>query len=106
MELAWDLYMARDFEASVEQSWKTLAMEPKFAAAQNTLAMAYLQMGMTEEAVVEFQNACVCSGRNPFTIASLGHAYAIAGRQRDAADCLSELERLASRRHVSPYWLS
>src|SRR5207302_914925 len=70
MEAAWHLYLARDFQASTEQSWKTLAMEPKFAAAQNTLGLAYEAMGMHEEAILEFQNARACSDGNPVSIAA------------------------------------
>ncbi len=40
MEMAWTLYVARDFQGAAEQSWKTLAMEPRFAPAQNTLGLA------------------------------------------------------------------
>ncbi len=106
MEAAWILYMARDFQGAVEQSWKTLAMDPRFAPAQNTLGLAYEQLGMTEEAIVEFQNASVCSGSHPAAQAALGHAYATAGRQCEAQEVLAELERSAQNRFVSPYWLS
>ncbi len=53
MEAAWILYLARDFQGAIEQSWRTLAMEAKFAAAQNILGLAYEQLGMHEEAIVE-----------------------------------------------------
>lgn len=106
MELAWDLYMARDFQASMEQSWKTLAMEPKFAPAQNTLGLAYEAMGMHDEAIVEFQNARDCSGSHPASIASLAHAYARAGDHGLAKATLCELEDMARHRYVSPYWLA
>ncbi len=105
MELAWQLYMARDFQASMDQSWKTLAMEPQFAAAQNTLGLAYEAMGMHEEAIVEFQNARTCSGGNPASVAALAHAYATAGDHGDAAAALRELEHIAQQRYVSPYLL-
>ncbi|HYL78630.1 MAG TPA: winged helix-turn-helix domain-containing protein [Bryobacteraceae bacterium] len=105
-EAAWILYLARDFQGAVEQSWKTLAMDPRFAPAQNTLGLAYEQLGMIEEAIVEFQNASVCSGAHPAARAALGHAYATAGSHREAAEVLAELERSSHNRYVSPYWLS
>jgi TolB-like protein/tetratricopeptide (TPR) repeat protein len=106
MELAWQLYLARDFQAAMEQSWKTLAMEPKFAPAQNTLALAYQSMGMHEEAIVEFQNALNCSCSHPASMASLAHAYARGGDIRRAKEGLRELEQLSQHRYVSPYWLA
>ena len=53
MEMAWNLYMARDFNGAEERSWKALAVEPRFAAAQHTLGLAYEQMDMLEEALVD-----------------------------------------------------
>jgi DNA-binding winged helix-turn-helix (wHTH) protein/Flp pilus assembly protein TadD len=103
-EAAWDLYMARDFQGAMEQAWRTLAMEPRFAPAQHALGLACQQMGMLEEAIVELQNARVCSNNHPATVAALGHAYAIAGQRRDAEELLRELERRSENRQVSGYW--
>jgi DNA-binding winged helix-turn-helix (wHTH) protein/Flp pilus assembly protein TadD len=104
-EAAWDLYMARDFQGAMEQAWRTLAMEPRFAPAQHALGLAYQQMGMLEEAIVELQNARVCSANHPAAVAALGHAYAIAGQRREAEELLHELERWSRNRHVSAYWV-
>ncbi len=104
MEVAWNLYMARDFRGALEQSWKTLVLEPKFAAAQHTLGLACEQLEMNDEAVTEFQNARTCSGGHPSTIAALGHAYAAAGKHDDASEALRELEQMSQRRYVSSYW--
>jgi len=105
-EIAWHLHMARDFEGALRQAWKTLALEPRFAPAQHTLGMANEQMGNLEEAVVEFQNACACSGNHPAALAALGHAHAAAGQTSEALKALHELEETSQQRHVSPYWLS
>ena len=104
-EAAWDLYMARDFQSAAEQAWRTLAMEPRFAPAQHALGLAYQQMGMLEEAIVELQNARVCSTNHPAAVAALGHAYAIAGQRREAEELLHELERRSRNRQVSAYWV-
>jgi Tfp pilus assembly protein PilF len=104
MEVAWNLYMARDFRGALEQAWKTLVLEPKFAAAQHTLGLAYEQLEMNDEAVTEFQNARTCSGGHPATIAALGHAYAIAGNQGEASKALRDLDQLSKGRYVSRYW--
>lgn len=104
-EAAWDLYMARDFQGAVDQAWRTLAMEPRFAPAQHALGLAYQQMGMLEEAMVEFQNALVCSANDPGARAALGYVYAVAGQRRDAEELLHQLEGLAQDRRVSRYWV-
>jgi DNA-binding winged helix-turn-helix (wHTH) protein/Flp pilus assembly protein TadD len=106
MQMAWILYLARDFQGAIEQSWKALVLEPKFAAAQHTLGLAYEQTGMLDEAITEFQNARSCSGHNPAAIAALGHAYALAGEPREARRTLEDLNEMSQRRYVSPYWES
>jgi DNA-binding winged helix-turn-helix (wHTH) protein/Flp pilus assembly protein TadD len=106
MEMAWILYIARDFQAAAEQSWKTLAMEPRFAPAQNTLGLAYQQMGMVEEAIVELDNARACSEEHPCAQAALAHALAIAGRRAEAELLLDQLKKMSRTRNVSRYWLA
>jgi DNA-binding winged helix-turn-helix (wHTH) protein len=103
-ELAWILYMARDFKGALEQSWKTLVLEARFAPAQHTLGLAYGQLGMHDEAITEFQNARACSGGHPAAIAALGHAYAVAGQRDASSEALRHLEQCSQRRYVSPYW--
>jgi tetratricopeptide (TPR) repeat protein len=105
-ERAWIEYVGRDFERAIEQSWKLLALEPRFAPAQHTLGLAYEQAGMFEEAITELQNARICSGQNPVTVAALGHAYASAGKHQEAREILQELEVMSERRYVSCYWKS
>jgi tetratricopeptide (TPR) repeat protein len=104
-EAAWALYMARDYQAAMEQAWRTLAMEPRFAPAQLSLGLACQQMGRLEEAVVEFQNARLCSANHPAATGALGHAYAITGQRPEAEELLHELERLSQNRRVSAYWV-
>jgi DNA-binding winged helix-turn-helix (wHTH) protein/Tfp pilus assembly protein PilF len=106
VEMAWILLMSRDFSSAAEQSWKTLAMEPRFAPAQNTLGLAYAQLGMVEEATVELNNARVCSENNPAAVAALAHVHATTGNRREALECLADLKRASSTRPVSAYWFS
>jgi len=106
VEQAWILYVSRDFQAAAEQSWKTLALEPRFAPAQNTLGLAYQSLGLMEEALVELENARLCSGEQPTAVAALAHALASAGRRGEAARCFEQLERAACARRISPYWIA
>ena len=105
-EAAWDLYMARDFQGAVDQAWRTLAMEPRFAPAQHALGLAYQQMGMLEDAIIEFQNARICSTNHPAAAAALCHAYAAVGQKSEAQELLRELEAQSRNRHVSAYWVA
>ena len=81
-------------------------MEPRFAPAQHVLGLAYQQMGMIEDAIIEFQNARVCSTNHPAAAAALCHAYAAAGQKSEAQELLGELEARCRNRHVSAYWVA
>jgi DNA-binding winged helix-turn-helix (wHTH) protein/Flp pilus assembly protein TadD len=102
MEAAWILYVSRDFQGAAEQSWKTLAMEPRFAPAQNVLGLAYQQMGMIEEAIVEFDNARACSCEHPAAQAALAHALAVGGRRAEADIIMDQLRT----GNLPWYWLA
>jgi DNA-binding winged helix-turn-helix (wHTH) protein/Tfp pilus assembly protein PilF len=104
VEIAWGLYLAGDFTRAAEQSWRALAMEPKFGAAQYTLGLAYEQMGMTEEAIVELNNARSCAGNQPAVMAALAHVYSTAGKSLEASEASQALQDLSRQRYVSPYW--
>lgn len=106
MEMAWILYIARDFQGAAEQAWKTLAMEPRFAPAQNTLGLAYQQLGMIEEAIVELENARACSEEHPAAQAALAHALAMAGRRAEAENLREHLKTMSRTRNGSQYWLA
>jgi DNA-binding winged helix-turn-helix (wHTH) protein/tetratricopeptide (TPR) repeat protein len=105
-EHAWHLYLAGNFQGAVEQCWRVLTLEPAFAPAQHTLGLAYQQLGMYEEAVVELQNADQLSSNHPALIGALGNVYAASGAPGQAREMLQELDRCSRRRYVSPYWYS
>jgi DNA-binding winged helix-turn-helix (wHTH) protein/Flp pilus assembly protein TadD len=104
VEVAWGLYVARDFQGASDQCWKVLAMEPKCGGAQYTLGLAYAQMGLAEDALVELGNARICVGDRPAVLAALAQVHAAAGDIGEAAALLRELETLSQHRYVSPYW--
>ncbi len=105
-DCAWNHFMARDFQCAVEQAWKTLVMDAKYAPAQHTLGMAYEHLGMDQEAITELQNARICSGEHPVTIASLAHAYGALGMRDRALQTVNELHEILQRRYVPPYCMS
>lgn len=71
--------------------------------AQLFLGWAYEAKGMHGEAILEFQKARELCGGSAETVAALGHAYARAGKTREAMKMLEELDRLAKRAYVSAF---
>jgi TolB-like protein/DNA-binding winged helix-turn-helix (wHTH) protein/Flp pilus assembly protein TadD len=78
---------------SIEQSRKTIEMNPGFASAHNQLALAYIQKQMFDEAIVELNEAIKLSGDNPIFLANLARGYAESNRREKAAKLLDNLKK-------------
>jgi serine/threonine protein kinase/TolB-like protein/Flp pilus assembly protein TadD len=96
------LYHARRYDQAIEQYRKAIEMDRTFARAHWFLGLAYEQKAMFKEAVTEFQEA-TRFGISPFTIAALGHAYALSSRKGDAQQMLNQLIAMSKQRYISPY---
>jgi TolB-like protein/Flp pilus assembly protein TadD len=94
------LYYARRYDEAIAQLRKTLEISPSFGAAHFVLGLAFEQEGLLEEAISELQKAKATAAIDHAADASLGHSYALAGRERDARRILNEL--LASK-NSEPY---
>jgi len=101
--LAAILYGASHYKEAVEQSLRVLEIDSSFARAHEDLGRAYEQQGMYQQAITAYENAVACSGRSSRDLASLAHAYAVAGKRREAVKLLRELKQLSKKGYVSPY---
>ena len=106
VEVAYNLYMAHDYERALEEALRTLELEPQFAPAQSILGQIYAGLGRYHEAIVAVENARNLTASHPATLASLVHILAAGGRTPEARKMLDQLEERARQRHVSPFWLA
>ena len=106
VEVAYNLYMGRDYAHAVEEALRTLDLEPQFAPAQSILGCIYEQQGRYDEAITALERASDLSGAHPATHASLVHILAGAGRMPEARELLHKLEDLTTRRHISGFWMA
>jgi TolB-like protein/DNA-binding winged helix-turn-helix (wHTH) protein/Flp pilus assembly protein TadD len=97
------LFQARQYDAAVEQLQKTITINPHFWVGHLHLGKVYEQTGMYQAAIEEFTKARDLSEGNSETIASLGHAYALSGRQDAARNVLEELKHNSQNGYVPPY---
>ena len=77
-------------------------MDPNSGFAHWALGNVYVNKGMYEEAIAEYKVAIPLSGDSPDELASLGYAYALSGRRREARAVLGELKGRSRRRYISP----
>jgi Flp pilus assembly protein TadD len=105
LDLAHLLYFARRYDEAIEQTRRTLEIDPSFAAAHATAGLAYLGKQQYAESVAELEAAVRLSGNEPGTMAVLGIAYAQAGRAADARKIIEELTTPQYRPVLKVAWL-
>jgi TolB-like protein/DNA-binding winged helix-turn-helix (wHTH) protein/Tfp pilus assembly protein PilF len=98
-DMAELLLIAHFTDASIQQSHKTIEMDPNFALAHNQLGQAYLQKQMYDEAIAELQKAIQFSKGSPTCTANLARAYAGSGRIKEAIQLLNDLSRRSHPGH-------
>jgi tetratricopeptide (TPR) repeat protein len=103
MVLGVTLYQMRLYDKAVEEFKKTIEMDPSFFPSHFFLGWwTYPEMAMFEEAFAEAQKAIELTGGASITKASLGYAYAMAGRSEEARKILAELAEISNKTYVSP----
>ena len=104
--LGWRLYMARKYDAAIQQLRTAMAMDPSLALAHMVLGQAYEQKGAFLQAEVELNQAVKLTHRSAPMIAALAHLYAVSGRQDRARELLKELTYPTRREYVSPFYIA
>lgn len=94
-------YHARRYVEAIEQFRKTLEMDPNFAPAHNWLGLTYLARQEYGESITELQTAVRLSDNRSDFLASLGIAYARAGRREEARKALKAIRTGPSARYDS-----
>ena len=99
-------FFARKYDKAIDLYRSALEMDPKFVPAHLVLGQAYEQTGMLQPAIAELETAVRLSGGSPVYVASLAHAYGIAGRRGDAEKLQRDLRLLSRQKFVSSYDLA
>ncbi len=104
--LGWRLYMARQYDAAIQQLRNAVAMDPTLALAHLVLGQAYEQKGAFAQAAGELMQAVELSHRSAPMLAGLAHLYAVSGRPDRAAVLLNEMRAQAQHQYVSPFYFA
>ncbi len=95
-------YAAGRHDRAIEKLQKVLALDPKSHMPHFILGWNYLNLGEFDKAIDAFQKARGLED-DPDVMHSLGVAYALAGKRKEALEKLAELHALAKRRYVTPF---
>jgi eukaryotic-like serine/threonine-protein kinase len=96
-------YLVRQFDLALEQSLKTIDLDPNFFASHFVCGLCYEEKGMHDEAVAEFKKAADLSGRWPLFVAALGHGWATLGNRDEAERLIDELQDTSKKRYRASY---
>jgi TolB-like protein/DNA-binding winged helix-turn-helix (wHTH) protein/Flp pilus assembly protein TadD len=91
-DIADALCIAHLFDEAVQQSKKTLQMDPNFAIGHYELGQAFEQKHLHDQAIAEFQRAIEISGHSGVLDSSLAYVYGVLGRKEEAIKIAKDLE--------------
>ena len=100
---AWIYCFARRYDESIKHAFSALELDTRFVPAQQVLSRAYLQKGLSKEAIAVLKKAVVLSEHDPNCEATLAHALAVSGNRTSALRLLEKLLRTAKTKYVSPF---
>ena len=96
-------YMSRQYDKAIAQIQEAVNLDLTHPYINERLGWSYLQKGMFQEAVGEFEKAVQAFPAESQFRWMLGHAYAAAGRIAEARNSLEMLRALAKSQYVLPY---
>ena len=106
MEMAWNFFIAREYDRAIEQALRVTHFEPEFPSAQYILGLACEQKGRFGEARAALERSLAGSRGHASGLASLGHLFGVTGHREEALRMLDELNRVAASGYVAPFWHS
>jgi tetratricopeptide (TPR) repeat protein len=98
--LTVQLYLARQFDQAIEQSHKTLELDPNFAISYATLGEVYVSKGMYREGLPTLKKYSALSRGRAMSLALLGYAHARLGERSEALRILEQLEAASKERYT------
>jgi len=104
--IGWTCFHARKYDEAITYYKRALSLSPRLPFAHLGIGRTYFQMGRSEEALAEVTNAVSFFEGNVRTIATLGHQYAVMGKQAEARKIIADLVELSNRKYVPPYFIA
>jgi TolB-like protein/Tfp pilus assembly protein PilF len=99
-------WLGRQWDQAIDQTEKTLELDPTFAAGWWARARSYDSKGNAEAAIAYAHEAINVSGGFLFYVTDLGHAYASAGKTAEALEIVEHLKELSRQRYVDAAFIA
>jgi Predicted integral membrane protein len=95
-------FLARDYKSAIGEVQKALELDGKHIPSLYLMGRIHEGLGQTEQAISVFKKILALN-ETPMFLAVLGHAYALAGDERQARHVLAKLEKPSPGSYVSAY---
>ncbi len=99
-------YQDRQFDRSIEQSQKSLQLDPSYADATMNIVRAYEQERQYPKADALLQKILALAPNEPAVLALAGHEYAVSGHPQQARAMLARLQNVDKQRYVAPLYFA
>ncbi|WP_353069710.1 tetratricopeptide repeat protein [Tunturibacter empetritectus] len=99
----WTFCLAGHYEEAIQTLNKAIDIDPSFPRTHFRLGDVYETRGLYDQAITEFTHAVQLSGGDVYYTAGLGHAYAMAGRTREAREILVTLLNKSAHQYVPAF---
>jgi serine/threonine-protein kinase len=102
-QLVWALFIARRYDAAIDQARKALEIDDTFGLTHYWLATCYMQTHRFDEAIAGFEmTRKVVPGSVP-ALSGIGHTHGLAGRRDAAEQVIAEIAEIRKTRYVAPF---
>jgi tetratricopeptide (TPR) repeat protein len=100
--LALLLYYHHEYDAALEPLQRALLLDPTDYAVHWYFGLVHMQKRMYPEAIRDIRTAVRLSGESPLVLATLGSAYARAGRREEALNIRAQLRQPTNLAYLRP----
>jgi len=101
LAVGWCFYYARQYDRAIQHYQRVLEMTPNLPLVLYEFGLAFLNKGLPQQALAEFQKADTSSGGAAVAIMLLGHAHARLGQKAEAYEQLARLDQKSKQTYVS-----
>ena len=95
-------YFTQDFVRLKKEMLNLIAYYPNYAPAYDWLGMAYIQLQEFDNSIKAYEKAISLSGGLAEILGGLGHAYGMAGNEKEAKRVLNKMNDYSQKIYISP----
>jgi tetratricopeptide (TPR) repeat protein len=97
---------ARRYDQAIEDLQKVLDLDPHNRAAHYYLAQNYLQKGLDQQALAEYEKTLTVPGSPPYAKTILALCFALAGKRAEALKIMEEIIEILKNKGIAFYWIA